>query len=138
MFSLHFNGEAKVSQLDRSTLAFARQQQVLRLQKEQGGPYEALTMESRGRLLWARTVPLPSSRWRQRVTSRRQRKTAWFNKYLQVPVDDVMLVDVVNTLQNLMDTVAKKSSTRNISAGLDNLIKDNLCGPHSLNNRLEP
>lgn len=49
------------------------------------------------------------------------------NKYLQVPVDDVMLVDVVNTLQNLMDTVAKKSSTRNISAGIDNLIKDNLC-----------
>lgn len=30
------------------------------------------------------------------------------NKYLQVPVDDVMLVDVVNTLQNLMYTVAKK------------------------------
>lgn len=32
------------------------------------------------------------------------------NKYLQVPVDDVMLVDVVNALQNLMDTVAKKAA----------------------------
>lgn len=30
-------------------------------------------------------------------------------KYLQVPVDDVMLVDVVNTLQNLMYTVAAKA-----------------------------
>lgn len=31
------------------------------------------------------------------------------SKYLQVPVDDVVLVDVVNTLQNLMYTVAEKA-----------------------------
>lgn len=30
-------------------------------------------------------------------------------RYLQVPVDDVVLVDVVNTLQNLMYTVAAKA-----------------------------
>jgi len=30
-------------------------------------------------------------------------------RYLQVPVDNVVLVDVVNTLQNLMYTVAAKA-----------------------------
>lgn len=36
-------------------------------------------------------------------------------QYLQVPVDDVMLVDVVNTLQNLMYTVAAKAERREMS-----------------------
>lgn len=31
-------------------------------------------------------------------------------KYLQVPVDNVMLVDVVNTLQDLVYTVAGKAT----------------------------
>lgn len=31
-------------------------------------------------------------------------------EYLQIPVDDVMLVDVVNTLQDLMYTVAERTA----------------------------
>lgn len=36
-------------------------------------------------------------------------------QYLQVPVDNVMLVDVVNTLQNLMYTVAAKAARKEMS-----------------------
>lgn len=37
------------------------------------------------------------------------------SKYLQVPVDNVMLVDVVNALQNLMYTVAAKAEGKEMS-----------------------
>lgn len=37
-------------------------------------------------------------------------------QYLQVPVDDVVLVDVVNALQNLMYTVAAKAEGTEMSA----------------------
>jgi hypothetical protein len=74
LLSLHFNGEAKISQLDCSTLAFTRQQQVLRLQKEQGEPCEAPILQSKGSPIWAAIVPLPGTRWRQCITSRRQRR----------------------------------------------------------------
>lgn len=36
-------------------------------------------------------------------------------QYLQVSVDNVMLVDVVNTLQNLMYTVATKAERKEMS-----------------------
>lgn len=48
------------------------------------------------------------ARWRQWFTNKRQRGAGQKSTF-QVPVDDVMLVDVVNTLQNLMYTVAAKA-----------------------------
>lgn len=115
LLSLDFDGQAKVSQLDCGTLAFTRQQQVLRLRKEKTEPCEAPTPRTRGSLV--RVGPRSTAiRHQVATTLHTQEANGEPEQYLQVPVDDVVLVDVVNALQNLMYTVATKAEGQEMSA----------------------
>lgn len=59
------------------------------------------------------------------------------SEYLQVPVDDVMLVDVVDALQDLMYTVAERMAQA-ISVRAKPPHQDCPCRPHSPKRQSEP